>query len=68
MVKLLILLEGEIFAVWLKLSEEDKEDCVEENKVIKSKLLPMTFTVLEKFSRRLMLLSEMLPLFLHDLK
>ena len=67
-VKLLTLLEGEALAVWLELSEEDKEDYVKAKKVIKSKLLPMTFIALEKFNGRLMLSSKTLPLFLHDLK
>ena len=67
-VKLLMLLEEEALAVWLELSEEDKEDCVKVKKVIKSKLLPMIFTALEKFNGRLMLSSKTLPLFLHDLK
>ena len=66
--KLPTLLEGEALAVWIKLSEEDKEDCGKAKKVIKSKLLPTTFMALEKFNGRLMLPSEKLPLFLHDLK
>ena len=66
--KLPTLLEGEALAVWIRLSEEDKEDCCKAKKAIKSKLLQTTFTALEKFNGRLMLPSEKLPLFLHDLK
>ena len=54
--------------MWLELSEEDKEDYVKVKKAIKSKLLPPTFTVLEKFNGRSMLPGETLPLFIHDLK
>ena len=61
-----MLLEGEALAVWMELSEEDKEDYVKAKKAIKRKLLPTTFIALEKFNRRLMLQSEMLPLFLHE--
>ena len=66
--KLPTLLEGEALVVWIELSEEDKEDYAKAKKAIKSKLLPTTFTALEKFNGRLMLPSEILPLFLHDLK
>ena len=66
--KLPTLLEGEALAAWLKLSEEDKEDYVKAKKAIKSKLLPPTFTALEKFNGRSMLPGETLPLFIHDLK
>ena len=66
--KLPTLLEGEALAVWIELSEEDKKDYAKAKKAIKSKLLPRTFTALEKFNGRLMLPSETLPLFLHDLK
>ena len=62
------LLEGEALAVWIKLSEEDKEDYAKAKKAIKSNLLPTTFTALQKFNGRLMLPSETLPLFLHDIK
>ena len=48
--KQLTLLEGEALAVWMELSEEDKEDYAEVKKVIKSKLLPTTFMALEKFN------------------
>ena len=64
--KLPTLLEGEALAVWMALSEEDKEDYVKAKKAIKRKLLPTTFIALEKFNRRLMLQSEMLSLFLHE--
>ena len=66
--KLPMLLEGEALAVWIELSEEHKEDYVKAKKAIKSKLQPTTFTVIEKRNGRLMLPSEALPLFLHDLK
>ena len=66
--KLPTLLEGEALAVWLELSEEDKEDYVKVKKAIKSKLLPPTFTALEKFNGRSMLPGGKLPLFIHDLK
>ena len=66
--KLPTLLEGEALAAWMELSEEDKEDYAKARKAIKRKLLLTTFIALEKFNRRLMLQSEMLPLFLHDLK
>ena len=66
--KLPTLLEGEALAVWLELSEEDKEDYVKVKKAIKSKLLPPTFTALEKFNGRSMLPGGTLPLFIHDLK
>ena len=54
--------------MWIELSEEDMEDYAKAKKAIKSKLLPTTFTVLEKLNGRLMLPSEKLSLFLHDLK
>ena len=62
------LLEGEALAMWMQLSEEDKEDYAEVKKVIKSKLLSTAFTALEKFNGKLTLPSVMLPLYLHDLK
>ena len=52
----------------MELNEEDKEDYAEVKKVTKSKLLPTTFTALEKFNGKLTLPSETLPLYLHDLK
>ena len=61
-------LAGEALAVWMELSKEGKEDYAKAKKGIKSKLLPTTFTALKKFNGMLMLPSEMLPLFLHDLK
>ena len=66
--KLPTLLEGEALAVWLELSEEDKDDYSKAKKAIKSKLLPTAFSALDKFNRRSMLPGETLPLFLHDLK
>ena len=66
--KLPTLLEGEALAVWLKLTEEDKEDYSKAKKAIKSKLLPPPFSALNKFNQRTLLPGEALPLFLHDLK
>ena len=53
--KLPTLLEGEALAVWLELSEEDKDDYSKAKKAIKSKLLPTAFSALDKFNRRSML-------------
>ena len=66
--KLPTLLEGEALAVWLELTEEDKEDYGKAKKAIKSKLLPPAFSALDKFNQRTLLPGEALPLFVHDLK
>ena len=66
--KLPTLLEGEALAVWLELTEEDKEDYGKAKKAIKSKLLPPAFSALNKFNQRTLLPGEALPLFVHDLK
>ena len=66
--KLPTLLEGEALAVWLELTEEDKEDYSKAKKAIKNKLLPPAFSAVDKFNQRTLLPGEALPLFLHDLK
>ena len=60
--KLPTLLEGEALAVWLELTEEDKEDYGKAKKAIKSKLLSPAFSALDK---RTLLPGEALPLFVH---
>ena len=67
-VKLPTLLEGEVFAIWLGLSKEEQDDI----SVVKEKLInamkPTAFVSLEDFHRQKLHPSELVSVFVHNLK
>ena len=67
-VKLPTLLEGEVLAIWLGLSEEEQDDF----SIVKEKLInamkPTAFVSLEDFHRQKLHPSELVSVFVHDLK
>ena len=67
-VKLPTLLEGEALAVWLDLNEDEKTtyDVVKKHPI--ETLMPMGFTVLDRFQTRRLQPGEALSVFSHDLK
>lgn len=66
--KLPTLLEGEAFAVWLELSEEQQGSYEDAMKEIKRRMMPMEFVSLEEFHRRKLRPGEALSVFVHDMK
>ena len=67
-VKLPTLLEGEALAVWLNLSEDEKTTYDVVKKRLIESLIPMGFTVLDRFQTCQLQLGEALSVFSHDLK
>ena len=57
-VKMLTLLEGEALAAWLYLAEETKKDCETAKKQLIDGLMPITYTLLDKFHARKLLPRE----------
>ena len=67
-VKLPTLMEGEALAIWLGLSEEEQDDfSVTKEKLINA-MNPTAFVSLEEFHRRKLCPSELVSVFVHDLK
>ena len=66
--KLPTLLEGEALAVWLELSEEQKQWYATAKKELSIALMPMEFVSLNNFHRCMMRPGEALSVFVHDLK
>lgn len=67
-VKLPTLLEGEALAVWLDLNEDEKTTYDTAKKRLIEALMPMGFTVLDKFQTRRLQPGEALSVFCHDLR
>ena len=65
-VKLPTLLEGEALAAWLDLEEDDRKEYKTVRKLLVEALMPIGFTLLDKFHR--LLPGESLSLFSHELK
>ena len=66
--KLLTLLEGEALAAWLDLGEDDRKEYKTVRKLLVEALMPIGFTLLDKFHTRRLLPGESLSLFSHELK
>ena len=66
--KLPTLLEGEALAVWMELSEAEKEDYTSGKTQMISRMAPVRFVSLEDFKGRRLLPGEPLSVFLHVLK
>ena len=67
-VKMPTLLEGEALAAWLNLAEETKKDYETAKKQLIDGLMPIAFTLLDKFHARKLLPGESLTVFSHDLR
>ena len=67
-VKMPTLLEGEALAAWLDLAEETKKDYETAKKQLIDGLMPIAFTLLDKFYARKLLPGESLTVFSHDLR
>ncbi|KAL5494155.1 hypothetical protein EMCRGX_G015433 [Ephydatia muelleri] len=67
-VKMPTLLEGEALAAWLDLAEETKKDYETAKKQLIDGLMPIAFTLLDKFHARKLLPGESLTVFSHDLR
>ena len=66
--KLPTLLEGEALAAWLDLGEDDRKEYKTVRKLLVEALMPIGFTLLDKFHSRRLLPGESLSLFSHELK
>ena len=66
--KLPTLLEGEALAVWMELSEAEKEDYMSAKTQMISRMAPVRFVSLEDFKGRRLLPGEPLSVLLHVLK
>ena len=67
-VKLPTLLEGEALAVWLDLNEDERKTYDVAKKRLIETLMPMGFTLLDRFHTRRLQPGEALSVFSHDLK
>ena len=67
-VKMPKLMEGEALAAWLDLAEESKEDYATANKQLIDGLMPIAFTLLDKFHASKLLPEKPLTIFSHDLR
>ena len=67
-VKLPTLLEGDALAVWLDLNEDENKTYDVVKKRLIETLMPMGFTVLDRFQTRRLQPGEVLSVFSHDLK
>ena len=66
--KLHTLLEGEVLAIWMDLSVEEKDSYETAKQTLTSKLTPASFVTLDEFHRRKLLPGEALSVFVHHLK
>ena len=66
--KLPTLLEGEALAVWMELTEEQREDYKEAKKQMVAKMAPMSFVSLDDFHRRKLQPGESVSVYVHELK
>ena len=62
------LLEGEVLAIWLELSEEQKADYKVAKEQLIKKMVPTEFVSLEEFHSCKMRPGEAIALYLYDLK
>ena len=67
-IKMPTLLEGEALAAWLDLAEETKKDYETAKKQLIDGLMPIAFTLLDKFHARKLLPGESHTVFSHDLR
>ena len=62
------LLEGEVVTIWLELSKEVQGRYEDTKEVIKARMRPMGFVLLDKFHRRLLRPGEALSVFVHSMR
>ena len=66
--KLPTLLEGEVLAIWLELSDDDQKTYTEAKKKIVEKMAPQSFVSLGDFHKCQLLPSEPISVYVHELK
>ena len=66
--KLPTLLEGEVLAIWLELSKEVQGRYEDTREVIKARMRPMGFVLLDKFHHHLLRPGEALAVFVHSMR
>ena len=66
--KLPTILEGEVLAVWLELTNAQQEDYAEAKKAMEKAIMPMNFVSLDNFHRRKLRPGEAISLYVHDLR
>ena len=67
-IKLPTLLEGEVLAIWLELTEEWRKDYESAKKEIQNTIMLMGFVSLEEFHRQRLRPGKVISVFTHDLK
>ena len=66
--KLPALLEGEVLAVWLELTQDEQKNYETTKQKIIDSIMPMSFILLDDFHKRIMRPGEPLSLYIHELK
>ena len=62
------LLEGEVLAAWMELTEDKRKDFAVAKTILIKKLAPLEFVSLEEFQKRVIFPGESVGIYLYELK